>query len=191
MLEIILLIVSILIIALVLLQGNKASDAGQIITGGNDSLFKNRKERGGELFITYTTVVLGKQSNENLVQKVEVIPIDMNNVVAIIVTDKGHVEHKNIYIQESVDSEEIKKTVDLINKLIIGTSINLVSEVLEYQVKPIIGNYVKSHETLYQAFYNAFNEFSFKGNMHMAGRTKLLDYREFDNTSKIKEILNK
>ena len=52
----------------------------------------------------YTTVVLGKQSSENLVQKVEVIPIDMNNIVAIVVTDKGHVQHKNIYIQESVDS---------------------------------------------------------------------------------------
>ena len=54
----------------------------------------------------YTTVVLGKQSSENLVQKVEVIPIDMNNIVAIIVTDKGHVEHKNIYIHEKVDPNE-------------------------------------------------------------------------------------
>ena len=104
----------------------------------------------------YTTIVLGKRSSENLVQKVEVIPIDMNNIVAIIVTDKGHVEHKNIYIPERVNSEEIKKTVDLINKLIIGTSINLVSEVLEYQVKPIISNYVRQHEVLYNAFYSAF-----------------------------------
>ena len=108
----------------------------------------------------YTTVVLGKQSSENLVQKVEVIPIDSNNIVAIIVTDKGHVEHKNIYIRENVDPSEIKQTVDLINKLIVGTSINLVSEVLEYQVKPIIGNYVKQHEALYNAFYNAFNDFT-------------------------------
>ena len=91
----------------------------------------------------YTTVVLGKQSSENLVQKIEVIPIDKNNVVAIIVTNKGHVEHKNIYIPGDIDSTEIKQTVDLINKLIVGTSINKVSEVLEYQVKPIIGKYVK------------------------------------------------
>ncbi len=59
MLEIILLIVSILIIALVLLQGNKASDAGQIITGGNETLFQNMKERGLELFISRFTLVLG------------------------------------------------------------------------------------------------------------------------------------
>ena len=54
-----LIIVSILIITLVLLQSGTAEGASSIISGGNDSLFKNRKERGGELFITYTTMVLG------------------------------------------------------------------------------------------------------------------------------------
>ena len=36
--EIVLIIVSIILIALVLLQSGKASDAGQIITGGNSML---------------------------------------------------------------------------------------------------------------------------------------------------------
>ncbi len=59
MLETILLIVSILIIAVVLLQGSKASDGSQIITGGNEALFQNMKERGFELFISRLTMVLG------------------------------------------------------------------------------------------------------------------------------------
>ena len=54
-----LIIVSILIIAIVLLQSGKAEGASSIIIGGNDDLFKNIKERGGELFITYSTVFLG------------------------------------------------------------------------------------------------------------------------------------
>jgi preprotein translocase subunit SecG len=56
--EIALLIVSALLIALVLLQSNKASDASQIISGGNAELFQNQKERGTELLITRMTVVL-------------------------------------------------------------------------------------------------------------------------------------
>ena len=59
MLENILLVVSILLIAIVLLQSNKATDAGGIITGGNQELFQNMKERGAELFITRATLVLG------------------------------------------------------------------------------------------------------------------------------------
>ncbi len=59
MLENILLIVSVLMIAIVLLQSNKASDAGNIITGGNENLFQHQKERGLELVITRVTFVLG------------------------------------------------------------------------------------------------------------------------------------
>ena len=59
MLETILLVVSILLIAIVLLQSGKAQDNGSIITGGNAELFQNMKERGLELFITRFTLVLG------------------------------------------------------------------------------------------------------------------------------------
>ena len=54
-----LLIISILLIAIVLLQSNKASDASQIITGGSSELFSNQKERGAELLISRITFVLG------------------------------------------------------------------------------------------------------------------------------------
>lgn len=57
--EILLIIVSILLISIVLLQSGKAESASKIITGGNDSLFSNRKERGGELFISRLTLALG------------------------------------------------------------------------------------------------------------------------------------
>jgi len=59
LLETLLLIVSVLIIAIVLLQSNKASDAGQIISGGNETLFQNMKERGAELFVSRLTLILG------------------------------------------------------------------------------------------------------------------------------------
>lgn len=57
--QIVLIIISILLISIVLLQSGKAESASNVISGGNDSLFKNRKERGGELFITRLTALLG------------------------------------------------------------------------------------------------------------------------------------
>lgn len=138
-----------------------------------------------------TSVVLGSNSSSNNLKQVEAVPLDDNNVIAIVITDKGHIEHKQLNVGNNVSVSEVKKVVELINKLLVGTPLDEVSAKLEFEIKPIIGNYVKSHEALYQAFYNAFNEFSFKSHMHMAGRTKLLDYREFDNVQKVKEILNK
>ena len=51
-------IVSILLIAIVLLQSGKAESAN-IIQGGSSELFQNRKERGLELFISRLTFILG------------------------------------------------------------------------------------------------------------------------------------
>lgn len=57
--KIALIIICIILIALVLLQSGKAEGASQIITGGNGDLFKDRKERGSELFISRATLILG------------------------------------------------------------------------------------------------------------------------------------
>jgi len=57
--ETVLIVISVLIIVLVLLQSNKASDASQIITGGNAVLLGKTKERGLERIITMITYGLG------------------------------------------------------------------------------------------------------------------------------------
>ena len=57
--EKVLLIISVLLIVIVLLQSSKASDASQIITGGNAMLLGKSKERGAEKVITIITYVLG------------------------------------------------------------------------------------------------------------------------------------
>lgn len=139
---------------------------------------------------SYAAIVLGTHSKDNLISKVEVVPIDDNNLVAIVVTDKGNVEHKNIYIDCIVEMKDIKQTVDLINKLIIGTSLDEVSSVLEFEVKPIIGRYVKQHEVLYNAFYNAFSDFASE-NVHTSGTRNMLMQPEFNNVDKIREIVSK
>ena len=139
----------------------------------------------------YTAVILGSTSADNRLTKVEVVPISDNQLVAIVITDKGHVQHKNIMLQESVALEEVEQTVDLINKLVVGVPIDEVSTTLEYQVKPIIANYVKQHEVLYNAFYNAFSDFANASNVQMSGKKNILMQPEFDNTEKIKQILDK
>lgn len=138
---------------------------------------------------TYTTVVLGSGSHDNLLKQIDVVPIDEVNIIVIVVTDKGHVEHKNVRL-EDVSLEEVKKTVGLINKLIIGTPIDEVSSKLEYEIKPIIGQYVTQHEQIYNAFYQVFTDFT-EQNINIVGKNNLLKQPEFNNIDKIREIFHK
>jgi len=138
----------------------------------------------------YTAVVLGSTSHENLLKQIEVVPIDDASMIVIIVTNKGHVEHKQIHL-EDVSMEEVKKTVGLINNLISGTPIDEVSSKLEFEIKPIIGNYVKQHEQLYNAFYHVFSDFT-NQEVNVMGRNKMLEQPEFSsNIDKVKNVFNK
>ena len=139
----------------------------------------------------YTSVVLGKSSNENRLKKVEVVSLDDNKILTMLITDKGYVEYKNLYLPDT-DIEEVVKTVNLINRMIAGTPINEISEKLEYDVKPIIGQYVKQHEVLYNAFYDAFSSFTNKASdVHFAGKNNFLKQPEFNSIEKVKDMLNK
>jgi len=137
-----------------------------------------------------TAIVLGSSSSENLVSRVEVVPVTDHSMVAIIITDKGHVEHKNILLAEKVSIDDVKKTVDIINKLIVGTPIDEVSSKLEYEVKPVISKYIKQSEALYNAFYSAFSDFTNQP-FEVKGRNNILMQPEFNDTDKIRSIISK
>lgn len=140
----------------------------------------------------YTTIVLGSSAKENKLKKVEIIPLEETKILTMVITDKGVVEHKNLYLPNTISLEEVIKTVELINKLIVGTPINEVSEKLEYEIKPIIGKYVKQHEILYNAFYDAFSEFSHNSqDIHFVGKNNFLKQPEFTNIDKVKQLLSK
>jgi len=138
----------------------------------------------------YTSIVLGSSSKDNRLKQVEAVPIDKNKIIAIVITDRGHVEHKQIEVP-NVPLEEIKKTVELINNLLIGTPIDEIGSKLEFEIKPIIGKYVKQHEVLYNAFFRAFNDFSDKSNIHLLGKNNFLKQPEFDTADKMREIITK
>ncbi len=139
----------------------------------------------------YTSVILGSTSNENLLEKVEIIPISDGNVVAIVVTDKGHVENKNINIPNTIDMKEVSKTAELLNKMLRHTPINEVPSKLEFEIKPIIGNYVKDYEVLYNAFYEALSSFQNNRDVHFEGKANILKQPEFNTVDSVKNIISK
>lgn len=138
---------------------------------------------------SYTSVVLGTKSHENTLKEVNVVPLTDTSMTVIVITDKGFVEHKTINVP-GISLDEVKKTVNLINNLIIGTPIDEVSSKLEFEVKPIIGNYVKEHEKLYNVFYNVFTNFTTK-NVDVVGKKNILKLPEFKNVEKVRDIMDK
>lgn len=140
---------------------------------------------------SYTSVILDEKSHDNRLKEISVVPINNTEMVVLVVTDKGYVEHKELRIND-VSLEEIKKTVKLINDLIVGTPIDEVSGKLEFEVKPKLAEYVMQHEIIYNTLYDIFTDMSSaKRNVNVVGKNNLFKHKEFNDVEKIQDMFEK
>lgn len=139
----------------------------------------------------YTSVILGKESSDNKLQKVEVVPINNKQLIAIVITDTGHVENKNVMLEDNIPMSEISKTTELLNKMLVGTPIDEVPSKLEFEIKPIIRNYVENYEVVYNAFYSALSNFTSERDVKFNGKANILKQPEFSTVDDVKKIISK
>lgn len=140
----------------------------------------------------YTSVVLGKNSKDNMLQQVNIIPLDGNQIIALVCTNKGIVENKKFNLSENIYVGEVVKTCEIINKMLVGTPIDEVSERLEFDIKPIISKTIKQYEAVYEIFHDAFDDFTKQGpNVFFSGKNNILKQPEYNNVDEIKRIVNK
>ena len=140
----------------------------------------------------YTSIALGKESELNTLKQISIIPLDEEHIVALVCTDKGIVKNKQFTIPKTINIKEVVKTSEIINKMLVGTPIASIAERLEYEIKPIISQQIKQYETIYDIFYNAFNDFvSSKENFHVVGKSKMLAQPEYNDSNEIKKLVAK
>ncbi len=140
----------------------------------------------------YTSIVLGKSSFDNLLQQINIVPLGSNKVVAIVTTNQGVVENKQFILPDDTNIAELIKTSEIINKMLVGTPINEVSEKLEFEIKPIIAKQIQNYQAVYNIFYNAFSDFIDNNtNIHVSGRVNLLKEPEYENSEAVKRIADK
>ena len=140
----------------------------------------------------YTSVVLGKSSIDNNLLQINIIDLGNNQVVAVVCTDKGNVENKTFNLPDTINVKEVIKTSEIINKMLVGTPINDVGKRLELEVKPVIKNQIRQYETVYNIFYDAFNDFvNNNSNIHVTGKTKIFEQPEYSDINELKRLANK
>ncbi len=140
----------------------------------------------------YASVVLGSASSDNMLLQINIISLDNNQVVAVVCTNKGNVMNKTFTLKDNTDINELLKASELVNKMLVGTPINDVSQRLEMEVKPIIRKQIKQYETIYNIFYDAFNDFvANNSNVHVTGRAKIFEQPEYNNVSEMKRLAQK
>ena len=133
------------------------------------------------------SVVSGSNGSIERLANVQLIQISENTLTAVFVTDKGYVENKTFIIPNTIKGEEVVGCVNILNDRLKGTPVNELVEKVE-ALKPVLNDYVVSHDIVYQALLETFIRFA-GDRLSLYGREELFNQPEFKNDAeKLQEV---
>ena len=133
------------------------------------------------------SVVNGSSETIERLANVQLIQIGENTLTAVFVTDKGYVENKTFIIPTSIKANEVVDCVKILNDRLKGTPVNELVDKVE-ALKPILNDYVVSHDIVYQALLETFIRFA-GDRLSLYGRDELFNQPEFMNDAeKLQEV---
>ncbi|MBR3841374.1 MAG: heat-inducible transcription repressor HrcA [Erysipelotrichales bacterium] len=136
-----------------------------------------------------TTMVLGPAANTQELKHIKLFPLNERSAVAVFITSSGHTENRIFQFDDIVAIDDIEICASILNDRLSGTLISNVVEKLN-DLEPILAANVKHHEALFQAFINAFINFS-KGNTpYISGKNNMLYQPEFSDIEKVRKVMN-
>ncbi|MEG0284145.1 MAG: heat-inducible transcriptional repressor HrcA, partial [Erysipelotrichales bacterium] len=137
----------------------------------------------------YTSIALGADNKEEVLAKIELLPVSNNSVVVVIVTQSGKAESKIFNVNSQVDIKAISNCVKVMDKMLVGTRLSEVIYSINDNVKKELSLYIEDYENFLDTFVNAFKKFT-NEEVYISGKNNIINQPDFDNIDKIRLLIN-
>lgn len=137
---------------------------------------------------SYTSVALGNDAREEILKKIDVLPLSPNSLVIVIVTKSGRVESKIFNIEHGIDLDYLQKCSYVINSILVGNKLSNINEIIETRVRQMLQGELANYEELIDAFLKAFMKFT-SDNIYVSGKNNMITLPDFDDIEKIRYFL--
>lgn len=140
-------------------------------------------------FTNYTSIVLGPKVFETKLKQLQFIPIQDDRIVAIIVTDTGHVEHRTITVEDGYDPSQLEKLMNILNERLVGVPLIDLKRKVESELTELLRQHMHDYEKIYRLITQTFGQK--KGEqIFFGGKTNMLTQPEFNDIEKIRSLLS-
>lgn len=141
----------------------------------------------------YTTIVVGPDIfKTSTIKKIDLIPLTDFQAIILIVTNKGHVQHQNIVLnnKKNINILDIQKVIEILNDLLKDKFLFEAKNIIQSDfVRQNIGKYITYQEQLIKSFVETFANF-IDNNFYLSGMSNIFNQLEFKNTLSFKKFLN-
>jgi len=138
----------------------------------------------------YTSIILGPEIYQNKLKHIQVVPLSEGNLVVILVTNTGKVEHKTISVTEDISIYEIEKLVNFLNYKLVGVPLyqlrtRIFSEI-HRELQKNANQFEQSMKIIDQLFTEKKSQQDMK--IYLGGTTNILNQPEFSDVKTIKDL---
>ena len=135
----------------------------------------------------YTAISLGPEMSNRRLTGFRVIPLNKQQLVAIIITDKGNVESRVFRMPEHLDYQDIETIVSIANEKLVGEPLLTVYNKLRTEIPMIIQKYFVTTKGVMDVF-DTILESTFKDKVYISGQMNLLENQMISDVNQIKSF---
>lgn len=129
----------------------------------------------------YTTIVLGPETTKSKLTGFRLVPISGQQVMAILVTDKGVVENQLFTLPQGVSPDDIEKVIGILNQELIGLDLSQVYDKLQRDIPSVIQQNLNVKFDILPILQSLMMRLEAE-RLFIAGKNNLIDYYENDRT---------
>lgn len=139
-------------------------------------------------FTRLTSVVKFAPVEKSSIKYIKLLAIERYLILSTIITDNGNIKNNTIKVKNPVDDEKLISINDILNKLLVGISIEQIS--LDFLVN--LRNELSGYEEVFDSIIPALHESLVQGEsseIYTKGSTNIFDYPEYNNIDRAKAFL--
>ena len=121
-------------------------------------------------------------------KSIQLITIDNVSVLSVIITDSGFIKNSFIRVTKSLSAEALNKVNNLLNSRLKNLSIQMINLEVINNLKEDLAGHEDIFDAIIPQLYESLNDSS-NTEVYFEGATNILDYPEFKNVEKAREIL--
>lgn len=140
--------------------------------------------------LTNLAVVAKKPSiSKSHVKNIQLVTVETNTVLAVIMVDSGTITHKLIKLNHSPAPEVLTNICSLLNLKLKGMNMEDINLHIVNSLKNDLEGYDELFLSILSAVYESLNEEATEDMYFVDGTSKILNYPEFSDISKMKDFL--
>ncbi|MBO8177616.1 MAG: heat-inducible transcriptional repressor HrcA [Bacillus sp. (in: Bacteria)] len=137
----------------------------------------------------YTAIVLGPAVRENKLKRLQIVPLNKETAIAIIITDKGHVENRMFTLPPNIEVNDIEKLVNILNERLVGVSLTDLKDKIYSEIALVLRNHIEHYDLILHTIAEALNV-STNEKMFFGGKTNMLNQPEFHDIQKVRKLMD-